>query len=107
MLGALLLWCQQRWNGLARGVGVSWLWSVAPRGHRWDRDPPTLPRGRGGVWVWVVAGCQAGSGEVGLPVRASLDGMFGGLLASLAMWFRATPLFCVDFGHTDVPLALR
>lgn len=99
---ALLPWCQQRQNGLARGE----FWSVAPRGHCWHGDPPAVTHVRGAVRVWLVAGCWAGSGEVGLPVRTSLDGMFGELLAADATWFTATPLFSVDFGHTDVPFAL-
>lgn len=96
------------WAGTGCGVLVplSWLCSVAPWGHCWGGDPPALTPVRAALWVWLVAGCWAGSGEVRLPLRTSLDGMFGGLLATDASWFRAIPLFCVDFGHTDVPLAL-
>lgn len=81
-------------------AGASELCPAAPRGHCWH----WLTRVRGAVWVWLVAECQAGSGEVGLPMRTLLDGMLGGLLAADGAWFTAAPLFSVVLATQMCPL---
>lgn len=104
MLGAALVSAEVEWAGTGRGVVVplSWLWSVAPRGPCWDGDAPALTPVR--VLCGLAHGWVPGRAKrAGIAVRTWLAGMFGGLLAADGSWFRATPLFCVDFGHTDVP----